>query len=123
MQLKINLQGNTCLKNYLTSKKQYKTYNDKALFSVNILDDGIFVLADGSTILLENMVLGERLYITVDVNGINKYPNQLGQDTAKQTPIVQKLLPVYLMAPVVHIKHYQKKIILISFNHYKKGPH
>ena len=59
----------------------YKTYNNKTL-NLNLLDDGQFVLKDGSLILIENPGSSQdRLrLITVDVNGINKKPNKWGHD-------------------------------------------
>lgn len=62
-----------------TDLRAYKTYNNKAEISMTFLDDGQFVLNDGSLLLLENGGVAT-LYISVDVNGYNKKPNRLGQD-------------------------------------------
>lgn len=59
----------------------YKTYNNKTL-TLAYLDDGQFVLKDGSLILIENS--GDSTatvrFISVDVNGFNKKPNRWGHD-------------------------------------------
>lgn len=59
----------------------YKTYNNKTL-SLQILDDGQFVLLDGSLILVENSgnITNRDRFISVDVNGIQKRPNKWGHD-------------------------------------------
>lgn len=57
----------------------YKAFNKKIQAGSNLLDDGQFILTDGSTILLENKEPA-RMFITVDVNGYNKKPNQWGHD-------------------------------------------
>ena len=56
----------------------YKTYNNLAM-RFALLDDGQFILKDGSTVFIENA--GESLsLITVDVNGFIKNPNRWGHD-------------------------------------------
>ena len=65
-----------------TSKnpKIYKNFNGSSnTIGMAYFDDGQFVLVDGSLILIENNG-GERLFISVDVNGYLKSPNRLGQD-------------------------------------------
>lgn len=59
----------------------YKTYNNKTM-SLAYLDDGQFVLMDGSLILIENpgMATDRQRFISVDVNGFNKRPNRWGHD-------------------------------------------
>ncbi len=59
----------------------YKTYNNNTL-NLTLLDDGQFVLKDGSLILLENAgnETNRLRLISVDVNGINKNPNRWGHD-------------------------------------------
>lgn len=56
----------------------YKAFNKKIQANSNLLDDGQFILTDGSMILIENY--GNRIFISVDVNGYNKKPNQWGHD-------------------------------------------
>ena len=59
---------------------KYRTYNNKADIYMKYLDDGQFVLNDGSLILLENNEGTSTLYISVDINGFHKNPNRLGHD-------------------------------------------
>lgn len=59
-------------------KGYYKTYN-KNVMRLNFLDDGQFILKDGSAIFIEN-VLENRVFISIDVNGYRKKPNQWGHD-------------------------------------------
>ncbi len=60
--------------------KVYKNFNGTNTIDLNPMDDGQFILNDGSLILLENPSAGGSLYISVDVNGYLKNPNRLGQD-------------------------------------------
>lgn len=75
----------TCIPNYVNtgntekSSKKYKTFNGKTTMALNLIDDGQFVLTDGSLILLEDGS-DRSLYISVDVNGHLKQPNKLGHD-------------------------------------------
>ncbi len=61
------------------SSNVYKNFNGTNTIPLALLDDGQFVLNDGSLILLENVSAGGRLYISVDVNGYLKNPNRLFQ--------------------------------------------
>ncbi|PWL79727.1 hypothetical protein DBY21_02990 [Candidatus Gastranaerophilales bacterium] len=45
---------NVCIEDYESSPKRYKTFNNTQYFRQNLLDDGVFVLPDGSTVILEN---------------------------------------------------------------------
>ncbi len=56
----------------------YKTYNNK-IMATFYLDDGQFMLADGSLWMLENPGDGS-LFITIDLNGPDKKPNKWGHD-------------------------------------------
>ena len=56
----------------------YKNFNGTNKIVLGLLDDGQFILNDGSLILIENA--GTILLISVDVNGHLKKPNRLGQD-------------------------------------------
>ena len=79
----LSFHENVCIEDYMSSPKQYKIFNNKLYFRQNLLDDGIFILPDGSTIMLENAPIGhngDSLFISVDVNGFNKPPNIFGQD-------------------------------------------
>lgn len=59
--------------------KHYKTYNKKTQIDNTLLNNGQFVLTDGTLILIENWDTGN-LYISADVNGIKNSPNIWGQD-------------------------------------------
>ena len=58
----------------------YRTYSGELITSPGYFDDGQFVLNDGSLVLVENPVHLNRMYISVDVNGLNKNPNRFGHD-------------------------------------------
>ena len=71
----------SCVKNYNNpdkNEKVYRTYNNKADIDLIYFDDGQFVLTDGTLVLLENN--RSNVYISVDINGFGKKPNQLGKD-------------------------------------------
>lgn len=71
-----------CIKNYGdadTVSKTYMNFNGtNSPLTSGLFDDGQFVLADGSLILIENNT--GNVYVSIDVNGYNKRPNRLGQD-------------------------------------------
>ncbi len=62
--------------------KNYKTYNKSQTIKTDIFDDGQFILQDGTLILIENpySVGNRQIFISVDVNGMNKKPNIYGRD-------------------------------------------
>ena len=76
----------TCIpfdsKNPERTSKAYKNFNGTNTINLALFDDGQFVLNDGSLILIENVGsdAGNRIFISVDVNGFNKNPNRLGWD-------------------------------------------
>ena len=59
----------------------YKSYN-KAVDRISSipLDDGQFALKNGMLIMIENYTTLGRVYISIDVNGATKGPNQWGHD-------------------------------------------
>ena len=59
--------------------KNYKTYSKKRNVSTHFFDDGQFILKDGSVYMIENAHIGH-VYITIDVNGVDKNPNAWGHD-------------------------------------------
>ena len=75
-------QSDACIPSYEIAEDKYKgvykTYNGGTM-RFALIDDGQFVLTDGSLILLENSETGP-VYISVDVNGYNKNPNRWGHD-------------------------------------------
>ena len=63
--------------------ESYKTYNLKRSLSTNTLDDGQFMVTDGTLYLIENgnqSLTKKELFISVDVNGHRKRPNAWGHD-------------------------------------------
>ena len=62
------------------SSKAYKTLNGENNINLNFFDDAQFILTDGSMIFFENGNTPTQTYISIDVNGYKKSPNQLGQD-------------------------------------------
>lgn len=77
-----SMDDTACIKNYgLDHEDNSTTYTTFTGNRISLIpfDDGQFVLVDGSLVLLENSSAA-RLYISVDVNGYNKRPNQLGKD-------------------------------------------
>lgn len=58
----------------------YKTLNGHRILSLNLFDDGQFVLPDGTLVIIENPNGGDRVWIFVDLNGYRNSPNRLGYD-------------------------------------------
>ena len=58
----------------------YKTLNGHRTLSLNLFDDGQFVLPDGTLVIIENPNGGDRVWIFVDLNGYGNQPNRLGYD-------------------------------------------
>ncbi len=69
----------------LAGDHQYTTFNKDVLYGggtdLYLLDDGQMILRDGASIMIENASPWDVMYITVDVNGPSKGPNQFGVDT------------------------------------------
>ena len=57
----------------------YKTYSGLAALKTDFFDDGQILLPDGSLLMIENNGSG-KIFITVDINGVNKKPNIWGRD-------------------------------------------
>lgn len=66
------------------AKTIYRNYNNKNNLNYYFLDDGQFITRDGSLFIIDNSNNGGvsllPIYITVDVNGLNKKPNRWGYD-------------------------------------------
>ncbi len=62
--------------------ENYKTYNLSQTVKTEYFDDGQFILSDGTLIMIENPggMAARQIYITIDVNGMNKKPNVYGRD-------------------------------------------
>lgn len=72
----------------------YRTYNNKHM-EESYLDDGQMQLTNGMFVMIENPYNGGKLYITIDINGINKRPNKWGHDLFTfQVTNNGKLLPM-----------------------------
>lgn len=86
---------NACLEIFIDGREDdvaYRNYNNTNYAKRAYIDDGQFLLFDGSLILLENC---SELYISIDINGYNKKPNRLGQDLFMfQITSDGKLLPM-----------------------------
>ncbi|MCD7878606.1 MAG: prepilin-type N-terminal cleavage/methylation domain-containing protein, partial [Candidatus Gastranaerophilales bacterium] len=75
-------ESKSCIPNINTvddSESKYKNYNGTTDINYSCFDDGQFVLNDGSIILIQNSSVNQ-IYISVDVNGFGRKPNQLGKD-------------------------------------------
>ncbi len=77
----------SCVPNQMSvedASATYKTYNKSRDINTTVLDDGQFILTDGSMIIIENnhfIFDGRyRIYISVDVNGFQRGPNAWGHD-------------------------------------------
>ena len=92
----------------------YKNYTGETYLVTTYVDDGAFILNDGTFILLENANLTNNngvIMISVDVNGFNKRPNRLGQDLFMfQVDSKGKLLPMGL----TNTKFYDKNDLYCS---------
>lgn len=61
--------------------KIYRNYNNSNDAKASLLDEGQMIIDDGMAIFIQNSPYPQYgLLITVDVNGINKRPNQWGHD-------------------------------------------
>ena len=60
-------------------KYTYKTYSGKKA-EERYFDDGQLVLTDGSILMFENPLHSTRVFVSIDVNGFKKGPNQWGVD-------------------------------------------
>lgn len=58
---------------------KYKTFSGNILQRLDLLDDGQFIISDGSIIMFEDNATLQKL-ISVDVNGYKKKPNRWGHD-------------------------------------------
>lgn len=80
-----NYQSNSEIKNRKgcynkkNDNKKYRTLNNKTDACTEDLDDGQFVLMDGTSLLLENASTS-LIMVSVDLNGFNNPPNRWGYD-------------------------------------------
>ena len=74
--------------------EHYKTFDGGRYLDPTLLNNGQFVLNDGSLVMIENWD-NNYIYISVDVNGIKKRPNVWGKDLFTfQLTTDGKLLPM-----------------------------
>lgn len=59
---------------------KYKSFDGNSNVSVDWLDDGQFILQDGTAFLFENYDAYKQIWISVDLNGFNNPPNRWGYD-------------------------------------------
>lgn len=81
------------------SIKDYKTYNKKQNVSTYYFDDGQFVTANGLYIMIENPAVAtdspeNKIFITVDINGMKKKPNAWGHDLFTFELVDGEVLPI-----------------------------
>ena len=67
-----------CYNTVYGDNRPYKALGGKSNVNKYYFDDGQIGLIDGALVLLENS--GERLWISIDINGHNNPPNQWGID-------------------------------------------
>ena len=60
------------------NNQKYKTFNNAGYAHYDIIDDGIYILKDGSYLYLENNV--NNIFVSIDLNGIQNAPNRWGYD-------------------------------------------
>lgn len=94
--------------------ENYKTYNNKNMQNA-YLDDGQALISDGMLILIENNNRG--IFLSVDVNGINKKPNRWGHDLFTfQVTDNGKLLPMGADGTKYNSTDYCSATSSITFN-------
>ncbi len=62
------------------STSPYKNYSGTTKANYTVLDDGQYIVADGMMYFFENSGVSPLIFVSVDVNGYRKGPNQLGRD-------------------------------------------
>ena len=72
--------SSVCLNDISTKGSPYLTLAGKNKISWSFFDDGQFALKDGTLFLFENPNGGKRVWLFVDINGIQGKPNKAGVD-------------------------------------------
>ena len=74
---------------------EYQNFSKKAILYTHFLDDGQFVLQDGTLVMVENNInnTDAGLLITADINGIDQGPNAWGHDLFSFQVLNNKLVP------------------------------
>ena len=60
--------------------KEYMNYNNTKAADASIFDEGQMIINDNMAIYIQNSQWYNWLFITIDINGINKKPNRWGHD-------------------------------------------
>lgn len=97
--------------------KIYKNYNNTNDIQSAYFDDGQFISSDGMMYFFENLGTGGNIYVSVDVNGLKKRPNQWGHDlfTFELTDN-GKLLPMGAEGTYYNAENYCSKKATSSLN-------
>lgn len=66
--------------NTQTQENRYKNLTGTSKISNAYFDDGQIILADGTLLIFEQPRGVDRLWIFMDINGVNEKPNRLGYD-------------------------------------------
>ena len=72
--------SSVCLNDISIKGSPYLTLSGKNKISWSFFDDGQFALKDGTLFLFENPNGGQRVWLFVDINGIQGKPNKAGVD-------------------------------------------
>ncbi len=60
--------------------KEYMNYNNTKAADASLFDEGQMIINDNMAIYIQNSDFSDWLFITIDINGINKKPNRWGHD-------------------------------------------
>lgn len=80
----------------VASKTTFKTLDGKRYIPSNLIDDGQFVLLDGTLLMFENPYFSSNpvIWIHADINGIANKPNKLGYDVFTFCVLNEELVPM-----------------------------
>ena len=70
----------SCYNTSTDYEQKYKNLTGTSTISGEFFDDGQIILADGTLLLFEQPQGWDRLWIFMDINGVNEKPNRLGYD-------------------------------------------
>ncbi len=74
-------ENSACLYSWSSeSNNPYKNYSGTTKANFTKLDDGQYIVTDGMMYFFENSGASTQIFVSVDVNGYRKRPNQLGRD-------------------------------------------
>ncbi len=63
-----------------SNNNNYKNYAKNAQIGVVFLDEGQFIMANGMFVAVQNGTVTVEIFLTVDINGLEKGPNAWGHD-------------------------------------------